>query len=95
MITKYFTKVTVRFDPFSAGAKAARNFLTRIPPSMKGQCVINHKVLTSASEQSIIEVTYKDKFVTQVDPTKLNFKEVAAHFDTHSRKLAIQDAISG
>lgn len=97
MITKYFSKVVVKFDPFKASAKPARLFLSSIPSSMRGACIINHKVLSKsspASEVPIIEVTYKDKHVLKVDPEKMKFEEVRDQFDIHSRKLLLQDAIS-
>lgn len=97
MITKYFTKVTVKFDPFSPAARPARLFLSRIPPSLKGQCQINHKILTSsspASEQPIIEVTYKDKHIMKADPRDMTYTELQQHFDGHSRKLVLKDSIA-
>lgn len=95
MITKYFTKVSVRFNPFNTGAKPARLFLSRIPSSMKGQCVVDYKVLTEQSkEPSLVEVMFKDKHVMKVDPDSMNFVELSNYFDGHSRKLAIKDAIS-
>ncbi|CAK7893927.1 54S ribosomal protein L44, mitochondrial [[Candida] anglica] len=97
MITKYFTKVTVKFDPFAPSARPARLFLARIPPSLKGQCTVNHKILTATSpstEKPTIEVTFKDKEVLKADPTKLDIKELIALFDSHSRKLVIKDSIT-
>lgn len=97
MITKYFTKVTVKFDPFAPSARPARLFLARIPPSLKGQCQINHQVLTQsspASEKPIIEVTYKDKHILKADPAKMTYTELQQHFDAHSRKLVLKDSIA-
>mmetsp|Transcript_6961 Transcript_6961/g.6930 ORF Transcript_6961/g.6930 Transcript_6961/m.6930 type:complete len:99 (+) Transcript_6961:1967-2263(+) len=97
MITKYFTKVSVKFDPFTPSSRSARLFLSRIPPSMKGACKIDYKVLTAscpASEKPVVEVTFKDKHVMQADPETMNFKDLSIHFDSHSRQLAIKEAIS-
>ncbi|CCE79842.1 Piso0_002933 [Millerozyma farinosa CBS 7064] len=95
MITKYFTSVSVKFNPFSQGAKTARLFLSRIPPSMKSTCKINYQVLDSKSKSTpLIEVTYKDKHKQNLDPESVTFKELTDKLDEHSRKLALQDAIS-
>jgi len=97
MITKYFTKVVVKFDPFTASAKPARLFLSRIPSSMKGTCLIDYKLLTKATptnEQPLIEVTFKDKHVMSADPEKMAFTEVTEYFNSHSRRLALKDALS-
>lgn len=95
MITKYFTKVSVKFNPFTPGAKPARLFLSRIPTSLKPQCAVDYKVLTELSkEKPVVEVTFKDKHKMEVDPEKVNFVELSNHFDSHSRKLAIKDAIT-
>ncbi|EGV66516.1 hypothetical protein CANTEDRAFT_112239 [Yamadazyma tenuis ATCC 10573] len=95
MITKYFNKVTVKFNPFTPGAKPARLFLSRIPTSLKAQCTVDHQVLTAASkEKPIVQVTFKDKHTMSVDPETTSFVDLSNHFDNHSRKLAIQEAIS-
>lgn len=97
MITKYFTKVSVKFDPFTASSRSARLFLARIPPSMKGACKIDYKVLTAnspVSEKPIVEVTFKDKHIMKADPEEMNFKDLSVFFDSHSRQLAIKEAIS-
>lgn len=95
MITKYFTRVSVRFDPFASSAKPARLFLSRIPLSLKGSCKVDFRVLTpSSQEKPGIEVTFKDKHTLKADPAVMSFKDVATHFDSHSRKLAINEAIS-
>lgn len=95
MITKYFTRVSVKFDPFASSAKPVRLFLSRIPLSLKGSCKVDFKVLTPTSqERPDIEVTFKDKHMLKADPNVMSFKDLATHFDGHSRKLAINEAIS-
>lgn len=90
MITKYFTSVKVRFDPFSPTARPARLFLSRLPAQTK----VDLKVLARDSTQEpYIEVTYKDKKTLQGDLHKMNIAELGDHFNAHSRKLAIDDAI--
>lgn len=97
MITKYFTRVSVKFDPFSASAKPTRLLLSTIPLSMRATCKIDFKVLTASSaakEKPLIEVTFKDKVVMNADPQTMSFQDITDHFNTHSRKLALKDAIS-
>lgn len=90
MITKYFATVTVKFNPFVASGRSARLFLSRVPSTSK----INCKVLTNnTTEVPLIEVTFKDKHVMKADPETMNISDLANYFNTHSRKLAIQDAI--
>lgn len=94
MITKYFTKVSVRFNPFSASAKPVRLFLARIPAQLKSGCSVDFKILENPSDQAVVKVTYKDKQTMEVDPQNMTFKDLSLHFDTHSRKLALKDALS-
>lgn len=94
MITKYFTKVSVRFDPFSPSAKAVRLFLARIPPQQKSGCAIEFKILNNPSDKPEVKVTYKDKNVIEINPEEKTFADLSSFFDTHSRKLAIKDAIN-
>ncbi|CAH2445839.1 54S ribosomal protein L44, mitochondrial [Komagataella phaffii CBS 7435] len=96
MITKYFTKVSVKFNPFGPEAKGARLFLAALPSSLKKSCTINYEVLNSQSNKKpIIEVTYKDKKTLDVNPTSLNFNELSNLFDRHSRKLQLEESIQG
>ncbi|KAK6459051.1 mitochondrial 54S ribosomal protein YmL44 [Scheffersomyces xylosifermentans] len=91
MITKYFANVAVKFDPFTTGGRAARLFLARVPSSAK----IEYKVLPKNSTiKPEIQVTFKDKFVMKADPSEMNINDLRDYFNTHSRKLAIKDAIS-
>jgi large subunit ribosomal protein L53 len=90
MITKYFASVKVRFDPFAPSARPARLFLSRLPSGIK----IDFKVLPKqTTEKPFVEVTFRDKFVLQGNLDSMNISDLAAHFNSHSRKLQIQDAI--
>jgi large subunit ribosomal protein L53 len=90
MITKYFTSVKVRFDPFSPSSRPARLFLSRLPSHTK----VDLKVLPrDSTEEAFLEVTYKDKKVLKGDLNKMNIADLGQHFNSHSRKLAIEDAI--
>lgn len=93
MITKYFTKVAVKFDPFAASAKPVRLFLARIPSQQKSGCAVDFKVLTN-SEKPSVTVTFKDKHQMTADPEIMSFQDISAHFDGHSRQLALKQAIS-
>lgn len=89
MITKYFANVLVKFNPFSMGAKSARIFLSRMPPTAK----IDFKLLNNPSDQQEIKVAFKDKHVMTVDPSTMTVADLGDYFDSHSRKLAIKDSI--
>lgn len=93
MITKYFTKVAVKFDPFAASAKPVRLFLARIPSQQKSGVAVDFKVLTK-NEKPSVSVTFKDKHVMDADPEMMTFQDLSEHFDQHSRKLALKAAIS-
>lgn len=56
MITRFITHVTTRFNPFSPRAKAARLFLTRLPPGARADgMAITTELLprTSAAPSSL------------------------------------------
>lgn len=94
MITKYFTKVSVRFNPFAPSAKPVRLFLARIPSQVKSGCAVDFKILNNPEDKAEVKVTFKDKEVLQIDPESKSFQDLSAYFDTHSRKLAIKEAIA-
>ncbi|AMD18556.1 HBL346Cp [Eremothecium sinecaudum] len=93
MITKYFTKVYVRFNPFGKEAKNARLFLSSIPPLQRTtNTQVSHEIISGSSTGSpLLRVTFRDKTEMELDPSKLSFKEVSNYFDGHSRKLQIKD----
>ncbi|CAI5755894.1 unnamed protein product [Candida verbasci] len=89
MITKYFQSVNVKFNPFQSNNKASRLFLAKIPSTSK----IEYKVLNSSDSKPEVKVTFKDKHSIIVDPTNMKLIDLEERFDSHSRKLAIKDAI--
>lgn len=90
MITKYIKSVKVSFNPFLESGRSARLFLARMPQQVKVDC----KVLTKTStEKPSIEVTFQDKIVMQADPDLMSLNDLKELFNTHSRKLAIKEAI--
>uniref|UniRef100_A0A060T7Y0 Large ribosomal subunit protein mL53 n=1 Tax=Blastobotrys adeninivorans TaxID=409370 RepID=A0A060T7Y0_BLAAD len=96
MLTKYFAKVSVKFNPTHRSARLARMFLASIPPSARGDVQVSQKVLNEQSgDKPEISVTYKDGKNITLDPTtvKTTYDMVQA-FDQYSRSLKIQDDIS-
>lgn len=92
MITKYFSKVTTRFDPFTSAAKPARIFLARIPHVQKSGCQVDCKVI-HAPEKPSIKVAFKDKLVLEIDPSGKTMEDLREFFDAYSRKLALKEAL--
>ncbi|GMM56946.1 mitochondrial 54S ribosomal protein YmL44 [Maudiozyma humilis] len=95
MITKYFTKVVVKFNPFGKEAKTARLFLAAIPPKQRilGTKIENELLNGTSAKEPIIKVTYKDKKEATVDPRTLSFLEIANKLDGHSRQLRLKETI--
>ncbi|CCK72293.1 mitochondrial 54S ribosomal protein mL53 KNAG_0J02120 [Huiozyma naganishii CBS 8797] len=95
MITKYFTKVFVRFNPFGKDAKTARMILSAIPPKQRtlGTKLQTELLKDSDSAGPIIKVTFKDKKEMEADPLKMTFQELSNYLDTHSRKLRLNKTI--
>lgn len=60
---------------------------------MKGACVIDNKLITDAKTEPLVKVTFKDKKTLEVNPTSMNFNELSAFFDRHSRSLQINESI--
>lgn len=89
MITKYFANVLVRFNPFSPAAKSSRLFLARVPASAK----LNYKILDKETDIPEIKVEFKDKHVMTANPAEMSLEELKEHFNSHSRRLSIKDAI--
>ncbi|QLL32637.1 hypothetical protein HG536_0D01590 [Torulaspora globosa] len=95
MITKYFAKVVVKFNPFGKEAKTARLLLSSIPPAQRLQGTqIQTEVLTAQSNKSpIVRITFKDKHEMELDPSTANFQELSSYFDRHSRQLRLKESI--
>jgi large subunit ribosomal protein L53 len=94
MITKYFTKVVVRFNPFGKESRCARSILSQIPPSMKNSCQINLELLNSASKKKpFVEITFKDKTVMSGNPATLKIADFVNMFDKHSKKLLFKEEV--
>lgn len=63
MMTRFITEVNTKFNPFSAGARSARLFLSVLPPSARSQgMVIGTKVLPrSATEKTSLTVKFSTR----------------------------------
>lgn len=94
MITKYFTKVIVRFNPFGTEARCARSVLSQIPPSLKNSCQIHLELLNKNSKNKpFVEVTFKDKTVMSGDPSTLKIADFVNMLDKHSKKLLFKEEV--
>lgn len=69
MLTRFITEVTTRFNPFSVRSKAARLFLTQLPPSARqqGMAVTTQLLPRTSTEPSTLTV----KFSTYTPPAAL------------------------
>ncbi|CAD6640020.1 HN1_G0020470.mRNA.1.CDS.1 [Saccharomyces cerevisiae] len=92
MITKYFSKVIIRFNPFGKEAKVARLVLAAIPPTQRNMGTqIQSEIISDYNKvKPLVKVTYKDKKEMEVDPSNMNFQELANHFDRHSKQLDLK-----
>lgn len=94
MITKYFTNVVVKFNPFGAEARSARSVLSQIPPALKGICNVNVELLDETSKKEpIVEVTFKDKTKMAGSPLEMGLADFTNMFDKHSRKLLFKEEL--
>ncbi|CAK7201474.1 39S ribosomal protein L44, mitochondrial [Sporothrix eucalyptigena] len=92
MLTRFITEVTTRFNPFSVKSKAARLFLTQLPPNVRQEgTVINTELLPRHStEPSTLTVKFKDGKVMKLDCEEMGIKRVVEEVDRHSRALQKQ-----
>jgi len=60
MITRFITEITTRFNPFSPASKAARLFLTRLPPGTRasGVSITTQLLPRSSTEKSSVVVKF-------------------------------------
>jgi large subunit ribosomal protein L53 len=94
MITKYFTKVTVRFNPFGKEARCARAVLSQIPPSLKASCKIHMELLNKDSKKKpFVEVVFKDTTTMSGNPQELKLADFTNMFDKHSKKLLFKEEV--
>ncbi|KAL5614474.1 hypothetical protein BROUX41_004579 [Berkeleyomyces rouxiae] len=98
MITKFMIEITSRVNPFSTTSRAARLFLSQIPPNARAEgLVIKSTVLPQGStEKPLLQVKFKDGKIMDLDCVSTNIKGLTEEVDRHSRALQkkadIQDA---
>ncbi len=70
MLTRFISEVTTRFNPFSPQARAARLFLTQLPPQARQQGMVVTTLLLprTSTEPSTLTV----KFSTSSPPSTLS-----------------------
>ncbi|ODV90169.1 hypothetical protein CANCADRAFT_24445 [Tortispora caseinolytica NRRL Y-17796] len=96
MITKYFSQVTVKFDPFRNSGKAMRLFISQIPASTRQHAKVTYTVLPKGStEPGLVDITFKDKHRVTLNPDEKTLDEIIANLELHSRQLSLADAMSG
>ncbi|KAG0680094.1 39S ribosomal protein L44, mitochondrial [Pichia californica] len=94
MITKYFTQVCIKFNPFGPEARCARSVLSQIPPSMKGACKIDLELLSKDSKKEpFVQVTFKDSTVMNGNPAELTLADFTNMLDKHSKKLLFKEEV--
>ncbi|CAL9731888.1 large ribosomal subunit protein mL53, partial [Monosporozyma unispora] len=94
MITKYMTRVFVKFSPFGKEAKTARLIMASVPPKQRilGTKMVQ-ELITDPNQDPMVKVTFKDKKEMEYNLRETNFEELSNLFDTHSRKLKIVETI--
>lgn len=78
--------------PLFLSAKVARLVLAAIPPAQRNMGTqIQSEIISDYNKvKPIVKVTYKDKKELEVDPSSMNFQELANHFDRHSKQLDLK-----
>ncbi|KAK3341599.1 39S ribosomal protein L53/MRP-L53-domain-containing protein [Lasiosphaeria hispida] len=97
MITHFITNVSTRFNPFSAGAKSARLFLTSLPPSARanGMSIVTELLPRTSTAASTLHIKFKDGKQLNLDCENLGIKSIVEEVDRHSRALQKQADIDG
>ncbi|KAK0632858.1 39S ribosomal protein L53/MRP-L53-domain-containing protein [Immersiella caudata] len=92
MLTQFIIEVSTRFNPFSASAKTARLFLTRLPPSARasGMSITTQLLPRNSTEPSALKIKFKDGLEMKLDCETMNIKSVVEVVDRHSRQLQKQ-----
>ncbi|KAH8905519.1 39S ribosomal protein L53/MRP-L53 [Coniochaeta sp. PMI_546] len=92
MISRFLTEVNTKFNPFSKQAKAARLFLTFLPPNARAQGVTIQTTLLprQSTEPSMLHLKFKDGKEMNIDCEKMGIKSIIEEVDRHSRVLQKQ-----
>ncbi|KAK0618236.1 putative ribosomal protein YmL44, mitochondrial [Bombardia bombarda] len=96
MITRFITDVTTRFNPFSTKAKAARLFLTFLPPNARsnGMNITTQLLPRTSAEPSTLHVKFKDGKEMNLDCETMGIKNLVEEVDRHSRILQKQSDLN-
>ncbi|MCJ1448906.1 MAG: 39S ribosomal protein L44, mitochondrial [Stictis urceolatum] len=88
MITRFITDVSTTFNPFAKRAKICRIFLSQFGPATFRNVKFNTKLLPQTStEPSVLKIKFQDGKEMDLDPEKLNIKDIFEEVDRHSRAL--------
>ncbi|KAB5536658.1 mitochondrial ribosomal protein l44 [Coniochaeta sp. 2T2.1] len=92
MISRFLTEVNTKFNPFSKQAKAARLFLTFLPPNARQQGLNIQTTLLprTSAEPSMLHLKFKDGKEMNIDCEKMGIKSIIEEVDRHSRVLQKQ-----
>ncbi|KAI0025486.1 39S ribosomal protein L53/MRP-L53-domain-containing protein [Xylariomycetidae sp. FL0641] len=91
MITRFITEVNAKFNPFSMSSRAARLFLTNLPPNARQHMQITNKLLPrNSTEPGTLLIKFKDGLEMKLDGSKLGIKGIIEEVDRHSRLLQKQ-----
>ncbi|KAJ4401508.1 39S ribosomal protein L44, mitochondrial [Neurospora sp. IMI 360204] len=92
MLTRFITDVSTRFNPFSAKAKAARLFLSFLPPNARsnGMNITTQLLPRNSTETPLLYVKFKDGKEMNLDVENLGIKSIVEEVDRHSRILQKQ-----
>lgn len=68
--------------------------MASIPPKQRVLGTkMTQELITDPNQEPMIKVTFKDKKVMEYSLRNTNFEELSNIFDTHSRKLKIEETI--
>ncbi|MCJ1344172.1 39S ribosomal protein L44, mitochondrial [Peltigera leucophlebia] len=96
MITKFITEVSTKFNPFNKPGKTCRSFLAHLPANARQTMKVNAIVLPrNSGDPSSLFLKFKDGKEMQLNPGKMNIKDVMEEVDRHSRLLNRQADLLG
>ncbi|KAK3397473.1 putative ribosomal protein YmL44, mitochondrial [Sordaria brevicollis] len=96
MLTRFITDVSTRFNPFSTKAKAARLFLSFLPPDARsnGMNITTQLLPRNSTESPMLYVKFKDGKEMNLDVENMGIKSIIEEVDRHSRILQKQSDLN-
>ncbi|KAK1774974.1 39S ribosomal protein L53/MRP-L53-domain-containing protein [Copromyces sp. CBS 386.78] len=96
MLTRFITDVSTRFNPFSPKAKAARLFLSFLPPNARtnGMNITTQLLPRNSTETPLLYVKFKDGKEMNIDVENMGIKSIVEEVDRHSRILQKQSDLN-